>query len=124
MNTKQKILTFFLCLGLLSLFLIPTAVLAQTKAPPTIGGINLPTPRFTTTGALILGIINFLLGFAGAFAVFALAYSGIMYITAGGDTSKAENARKNITWAITGIVIVVLALVIVNLTGRILTTNP
>jgi len=37
-----------------------------------------------------------------------------MYITAGGDTARAESARKNLTWAVIGLVIVLLSLVMVN----------
>ena len=110
----RKISKFLFSLALLTIIFTPVIVLAAD--PPTIGGITtLPTSHFDSVGALVLGIINWLLLFTGAVAVFAIIYSGIMYMTAGGDVAKAEAARKNLIWAITGIVIIVLSFVIVNL---------
>jgi len=43
-----------------------------------------------------------------------------MYITSGGDPTKAESAKKNLIWAITGIVVILLAYVIVQWVGNIL----
>lgn len=78
------------------------------------GKIVFPSTKIGSISDLVGAIINWSLGLAGAFAVIAIVYSGIMYITAGGDAEKAANARKNLTWAIIGIVIIMLALVIVN----------
>lgn len=57
---------------------------------------------------------TWILGFMGIFAVAAIIYSGIMYITSAGDSAQAENAKKNLTWAIIGTVIIALSLAIVN----------
>lgn len=80
-----------------------------------LGGWNLPG---TNLGSDLPSIANntfeWLLGFMGIFAVGAVIYSGIMYITSGGDSTQAENAKKNLTWAIIGTVIISLSLVIVN----------
>lgn len=51
-------------------------------------------------------------------AFFGLLYSGIMYITAGGDAAKAQTARKNIVWALTGVIIAVMSYSIVNLVAN------
>ena len=112
----RKISKFLLSLTFLTIIFAPIVVLAQAD-PPTIGEITLPTSKFDLTGTegLVTGIINWLLGLTGVVAIVAVVYSGIMYMTAGGDTTKAEAARKNLTWAITGIVIIVLSFVIVNL---------
>lgn len=113
-NKSKKIFKTLLSLAILTVIFSPVMVLAAD--PPTIGGITtLPDSRFADTGALVLGIINWLLGLTGAVAIVAVVYSGIMYMTAGGDVTKAEAARKNLIWAITGIVIIVLSFVIVNL---------
>jgi len=78
------------------------------------GKIVFPSTKIGSISDLVGAIISWSLGLAGAFAVIAIVYSGIMYITAGGDAEKAATARKNLTWAIIGIVIIMLALVIVN----------
>lgn len=123
---KYKILLkTIISLFILAVLFIPNLVHGQPKPPPTIGGItSLPFSRFSSTQELVVGIINLLLELAAGFVIFAIIYSGIMYITAGGDTTKAEAARKNITWAIIGIIVISLSLVIVNFAIRIVTTNP
>ncbi len=72
------------------------------------------------TKSLIAIVINYMLSFMGLLAVVALLYSGVMYITAGADPAKAELAKKNILWAIIGIVIVLLSVTIVNFVINIL----
>lgn len=76
--------------------------------------INLPKSKFSSITDLAKGIANLLFGFVGALATIAIVYSGIMYITAGSDSAKAETAKKNLTWAIIGVAIAILAIVIVN----------
>ena len=99
----------------------------ETPAPtdnPSGSGVafdlgNLGTVTFLPTkvdnlqellGAIIIWFLNIL----GAIAVIAIIYSGIMYITAGPDTARAEAAKKNLAWAIVGIVIILLAVLIIN----------
>ncbi len=48
-------------------------------------------------------------------AFLGLLWAGIMYITAGGDTAKAEKARKSILWTLLGVILAVLAYTIVRL---------
>ncbi len=79
-----------------------------------IGTIIFPPTKIGSIRDLIVAIIDWLLALAGALAVIAIIYSGLMYITAGGDPTKAENAKKNLIWAIIGVVVIALALVIVN----------
>lgn len=81
---------------------------------PDIKDIDLPESKYKDIPALIAGVITWLLGIAGALAVIAIIYSGIMYMTSGGDQTKAETAKKNLIWAITGIVIILLSFVIIN----------
>ena len=85
-----------------------------------------PPSRFDATGleGIILGIIGWLSILAGALAVMAVVYSGIMYITAGGDSAKAEKAKNNLVWAIIGVVITVLAYVIIQWVQDILSGSP
>lgn len=79
------------------------------------GKITFPfANKFNSLAELVGAIIDWLLVFAGALAVIAIIYSGIMYITSSGDPAKAESAKKNLIWAIIGVVVISLALVIVN----------
>jgi len=65
-----------------------------------------------TLGLLLDRVITLLLWGAGVAAVIYLLWSGILYITAGGDEAKAGKARTGIVNAVIGIVIIILAFVI------------
>ena len=48
-------------------------------------------------------------------AFFALLYSGGMYIFAMGDATKMETAKKNITWAVIGVVAMAMISLIITI---------
>lgn len=52
-----------------------------------------------------------------------LVYSGFMFITAGGDPSKAQLAQKNIVWSLTGIALALLSFVIVQIAANVTTVK-
>ena len=59
-------------------------------------------------------IVNGLLGIAGIIAVVVLIVGGFQYASAAGNEDQVENAKKTITYAIIGLVIVAAALLVVN----------
>ena len=61
-------------------------------------------------------VAGFLL-FVGAVSIFLIIYSGIKFITSGGDPKQAEGARKMMTYAIIGAVIVLSSFAIVYFIG-------
>ncbi len=65
-------------------------------------------------GNAFQSVINIILFVAGAVAVIYLIWAGFRYITAGGDTKKADEARKGIINAIIGIIVIVAAYFIVR----------
>lgn len=81
-------------------------------------------PKITQVGAgkpfsqYFSDIINVALYVAGGLAVLYLIYGGVMYVTAGGDSEKATQARTAIVNSIIGIVVIVLALVLVTWVGK------
>ena len=97
------------------LFLFLIAPLPAKAQVPNFRDINLPPSHYGNISELIVAVGNWLLILVGVLAVIAIIYSGIMYMTAGGDQSKAEVAKKNLTWAILGLIIALLALVIINI---------
>lgn len=98
-------------------------VYAQADTGPNINDINFPDSNFGSIGDIFTTTISWMLGTAALLAVIALVYSGIMFITAGANADQAEKARKNVTWAVIGIVIVILALVIVQWVNNIINTG-
>lgn len=79
----------------------------------TEGGQNINAQAGKDAAQLISSILDPVLLIAGGLAVVALIYSGIMYFTAYGDEAKAKLAKRNSTWAIIGIVIIVLSYTLV-----------
>ena len=67
-----------------------------------------------TLGQNITLIINYFLGILGLIAVAFLIYAGILMVTAGGNDEQIGKARKVITYAVIGIVIILLSWTIVT----------
>ena len=65
------------------------------------------------TNGIILRAASLISIIAGIAAVFIIIIAGFMFITAGGDTNKAGNARKTIIYAVVGLVVIALARTIV-----------
>lgn len=49
--------------------------------------------------------------------IFFIIFSGIQWITSGGDKQKLQNARNRLTYAIVGLIVVLLAIFIIRLIG-------
>lgn len=58
--------------------------------------------------------VNFAIGLAALAAVVMLIAAGFMYITANGDEQKIGKATKTLTFAIVGLVVCFIAVMIVN----------
>ncbi|MFC1727725.1 hypothetical protein ACFL0Y_04340 [Patescibacteria group bacterium] len=78
----------------------------------------------TTTVSFFNKIVSTAIGvmtvIAGLWFVFQFILGGFNFLTAGGDKSKTQEAQKKITNAAIGIFIVVAAMFIVDLIGRVL----
>lgn len=65
-------------------------------------------------------IFNLLIGIVGGLAIIFLIIGGIRYILARGDEKAAKGAKDQITAAIIGLVVALLAVVLVTIVGNIL----
>lgn len=96
------------------------AQLRNPVLPGSLGGTGNPgyTGGGTALGGLISGLVGalFLAGFLLAFLT--LIMGGLNWITAGGDKTKLEEARNQITNAIIGIIIVGAAWAITSLLAK------
>jgi heme O synthase-like polyprenyltransferase len=68
-------------------------------------------------------IINWLLVFAGVVALVFVIMSGIKYITAGGDQKKLDAAKKTLTYAALGLVIIFVSFIIIRIVGYVTGAN-
>lgn len=62
-------------------------------------------------------LITFALLASGAVAVIFIIYAGAKMVTSGGDQKKVDSARKTMTWAIIGLILILLSFAIVNFLG-------
>jgi len=63
---------------------------------------------------IVQNIMYWLLGIGAMIAIIGFVISGIMYMTAAGDESRAESAKKAMTYSIIGVIVAGGALVIIN----------
>lgn len=73
---------------------------------------------------LLRKIIEIFLMFAGAIAVIFLMVGGFQYIASRGNEEATEKAKKTITNAVIGVVLIVMAFAIVNIINTLLTKTP
>ena len=90
--------------------------------------IQNPAPQYLVNisdfGALLTRAIGWMLYFAGGIAVLFLLVGGFQYIAARGNEEATEKAKKTITGAVIGIVIIIMAYAIVTIVSNLVTRNP
>lgn len=62
---------------------------------------------------VLQNVINAALVLSGLVAVFLIIYAGFQYVTSNGDKEKVDAARKRITYAIIGLVFIVMSYTII-----------
>ena len=98
---------------------IPGSFSGPGTGPLSNPGANAGT-IFTNFLSAIIGLITMI---AGIWFIFLLVTGAIGIMTAGGDKTAAENARKRITSGIIGLGVVVAAVFLADLVGSLLGLN-
>lgn len=80
-------------------------------------------PDPTGFGTLASDIILILTSLAAALAIIFIIIGGIKFTTAGGDPKKMASATATLTYAIIGLVVVILAFVIIRVVQFFLRAN-
>ncbi len=98
--------------------LVPTTVLAA------LGDGKIEERAATGSIQDLLNTVQtWLLSLVGGLTILFLIIGGVQYITSAGNTARAEAAKKTITYAIIGLIIVILTgLILELLTGGIMTS--
>ncbi len=120
---KKKILFVLI----ITLFFLTSQVLAQGTSPGTpatpgdLYGLNttaqqagLPTQTSPTVSQIIGMIINAVLGLVGVIFLIIIIYSGFQWMTAGGNEETITKAKKRLTNATIGLIIIFAAFIITN----------
>lgn len=68
---------------------------------------------------IVANIIFWALVFSGVVAVFILIIGGIKLLVSGGDAKQVEGARKTITWAIIGLIVIILSFAILRVISQV-----
>lgn len=130
----------FIQYSVVALSILLMAVPLLTRAQCTVSGgvefcTNQPVPvpynlffiggpaGSLSASQLLVGIINILLALVGILAVLFLIIGGFRYVTAAGNEEQAEAAKKTITNAILGLVIVILSFVVIRVIAEALIFN-
>ena len=104
----KKVATGLLTIAVLALPLIASAqVTVKTETGVTFG---LGTADLEST---VVNIVQWILGFLGLIAVIFILYGGFIWMTAGGNEEKVSKAKKIISAAVIGLIVVLLAWAIV-----------
>lgn len=75
------------------------------------------TPSLNCVPIVFNNVVKAALMFAGVVAVFLIIISGIKFINSGGDPKQVEGARKTMTYAIIGLVIILSSFFIISVIG-------
>ncbi len=88
-----------------------------------IAEVFTPAAIFTDFGSLASVVVNILIAAAGVLAFIFIVISGIKIVTSSGDEKKLDSAKGTLTYAIIGLIVTLLAIIMVNLIQRILGSN-
>lgn len=111
MRLKRYLLPALVTFGVLAAF----AALAATGnfgLDTAAGGTGIPTG--TSIPQLIGNILKTVLGFVATLFLLLMVYAGFLYMTARGDEKKVGEAKKMITGAIIGVLIIASAYAITS----------
>lgn len=98
--------------------LISQKVLAVTILNP--GGAN----NIKDVSQIIQNTTTIALSVAGAVAGIYILLGGFEYLTAYGDQAKSDSGKKTLTFAITGLIIIILSKLIVDALWKFLAGTP
>lgn len=95
---------------------VPALAMAQFDSSAG-GGTNLPSGSLF---GIIKNIMNWILGIVGFAGVIGFAIAGILYLTAAGDDTKIETAKKAMQYSIIGVIVALVGLVALKAVGSML----
>lgn len=110
--TTNKILAGVLTVFMLSILVLPASVFALDTGLTNVGtDIGLAQGDLKDT---INNLIKMALSFLGLLAVIIILWGGFLWMTAAGDDTKLEKAKKLILSGIVGVVIILAAYIIAS----------
>ncbi len=105
---------------LLTVFSLPLLVGAQFDPSTGSSTTGLPTDTLENT---LVNIVSVLLTIVGILAVLGFVASGIMFITAGGNSERAETAKTWLIYSIIGVAVALIGYVVVGFVETLIDTT-
>ncbi len=126
---KKRLTALAMGMGVFAMAAAPLAVHAQTASTFSVESvgeqIGLGNADLKTT---VINIIQWILGFMTLIAVVFIIYAGFVWLTAGGNEDRVEQAKRIISAAVIGLIVILLAWAIVifvaNTTANVTQTTP
>lgn len=116
----KKLLKFSLLLILV--LTLSNTVMAAAPIDPSLRPINVPfdlnyaNNNASSNTIIVLNILaGALLYFAGPIAIIMIAFSGFQIVTGGAESEKLDEGKKSLTWAIIGLLAIILSYSIVRI---------
>ncbi len=75
---------------------------------------------FSSLGGILSGLLNITITISAFLAFLWLVWGAFQYITASGDKNKLAQARARITWAIIGLIIILIAFLVAQFAQEII----
>lgn len=109
----MKITKKFLAIPqMITSFFLTSAVFAEGRITEWIGEVDEGVG--SNLEAWLPKVLNYAIGLSAFVCVAIIISSGYMYITAGGDEEKIRKAGKSITYAVVGLIICVISVILVK----------
>lgn len=100
--------------GATNLYLASATFAAKPEDKTDPSGFLPPPPVSISLPELVQQVLTWILGFAIVVAVVVIIVAGYMYITAAGDEAKIKKATTTLTWAIVGLIVAFVAMLLVQ----------
>ncbi len=100
----------------------PTPTLDPNGGGGTVGTITNPI-SYQSLGALIVGLIKFLMTMLGALAVLFIIIGAVRMVASAGNESEVKAGKSTVTWAVVGLATALLAFSIISMLQSVLGRN-
>ena len=77
-------------------------------------------PRYCTVSVVVRRVLNILFTLSGVVAVLFIVIGGFQYMASAGNQEIADKGKKTLTYAVIGLIVIILATTIVNITVNLL----
>lgn len=77
-------------------------------------------PELGCLGAIVIRVLDVVFFFLGAAVVIYLIFGALKFVTSGGDPKAVTSAKNTMTYALIGLVIILLAFLTLNFLGNFL----